>query len=67
MASLEKTLGELRELDESAGSWRQRADDEKEALDNAQSENKRLRDVVSAREAKIRQVDAYLSSLAKQR
>lgn len=67
VATLEGTLDELRRVHGCDSGWQQRVADEKEALDKAQAENARLREVVSAREAKIRKLDAYLSTLSRQR
>jgi hypothetical protein len=63
VANLEATLNNLRCANSGDSDWLQRAADEKAALDKAQTENARLREVVSAREAKIRKLDAYLCTL----
>lgn len=63
VANLEATLNALRCANAGDNHWLQRAADEKVALDKAQTENARLREVVSARETKIRKLDAYLCTL----
>lgn len=65
VASLEKTLGSLRIKHEPQLDWELRAVGEKRALENAQSENARLQAIVADREAKIRKLDAYVSSVSR--